>query len=170
VGSFNLILTKEPTVKEVISQVNNALNKRNWSEVVFCGFGEPLERLDCILETVTWVKKHYGKPLRFRIDTNGHGNLLNSDREVIQELKNVGVGTVSVSLNAHDKATYDQVCRPKFKEAFPAVLKFIDEARKCLDVEATAVTIPEIDLSRVEMIAKKMDVKFRVRQYIPNIW
>ena len=77
ISRFNLKLRREPAVAEVISELREIINRRNWDEIVFCGFGEPLERLDCLLEVVRWIRKYYGKPVSIRIDTNGHGYLLN---------------------------------------------------------------------------------------------
>lgn len=170
VGEFNLKLEKEPTTKEVIEELENVINRRNWREIVFCGFGEPLERLDCVLEISKWIRRHYGKIVTIRIDTNGQGYLLNKGQNVIKELKVAGIDKVSVSLNAHDRETYDQVCRPAFENAFESVLLFIDKAKEFLDVEVTAVRIPEVDIFKVEEIAKKMGVKFRVREYIQPFW
>ena len=115
VGGFNLKLEKEPEFNEIIAELENVINRRNWHEIVFCGFGEPLERLDCVLEVSRWIRKHYGKIVTLRVDTNGQALLL-------------------------------------------------------LDVEVTAVRIPEVDISKVEQIAKEMSVKFRVREYIQPFW
>jgi cyclic pyranopterin phosphate synthase len=170
VGGFNLKLEKEPTTSEIISELENVLNRRNWREIVFCGFGEPLERLDCVLEVSKWIKRHYGKIVTLRVDTNGQAFLLNKGRNVVEELKMAGVDKVSVSLNAHDKETYNQVCRPAFENAFESVLDFIRKARELLDVEVTAVRIPEVDISKVGEIAEELGVKFRVREYIQPFW
>ena len=169
VRGFNLKLRKEPSANEVVRELQKVIKRKNWSEVVFCGFGEPLERLDCILDVTRWVKKHYGKAVR--IDTNGQGYLLNEGREVVKELKNAGVDKVSVSMNAHDKATYNQVCKPEFENAFERILEFVEKAKKeNLDTEITAVTIPEAAISTVRELAKRMGVGFRVREYIPCFW
>jgi TatD family-associated radical SAM protein len=170
VEGFNLKLEKEPTTSEIISELEKVLNRKNWREIVFCGFGEPLERLDCILEVSKWIKRHYGKIVTLRVDTNGQAFLLNKGRNVIEELKKAGVDKVSVSLNAHDKETYNQVCRPAFENAFKSVLDFIRKARELLEVEVTAVRIPEVDISKVGEIAKELGVKFRVREYIQPFW
>ena len=170
VGGFNLKLEEEPTISEIIADLENVINRRNWREIVFCGFGEPLERLDCVLEVSRWIRKHYGKIVTLRVDTNGQALLLNKGRNVIEELKMAGVDKVSVSLNAHDKETYDQVCRPNFENAFESILEFIKKAKELLDVEVTAVRIPEVDISKAEQIAKEMGVKFRVREYIQPFW
>jgi len=166
VGGFNLRLRGEPSIEEVTRELQRFINLKPWGEVVFCGFGEPLERLDCLLGVTGWVKKYHGTPVR--VDTNGHGYLLNPERNVIRELKVAGVDKASVSLNAHDGETYDRVCRPKFERAYENVLKFIQEASKEMDTEVTAVDIPEINLLKVEEMARKFGVKFRRREhYIP---
>jgi len=170
VGGFNLKLEEEPTISEIIADLENVINRRNWREIVFCGFGEPLERLDCVLEVSRWIRKHYGKIVTLRVDTNGQALLLNKGRNVVKELKMAGVDKVSVSLNAHDKETYNRVCKPNFENAFENILEFIKKAKELLDVEVTAVRIPEVDISKAEQIAKEMGVKFRVREYIQPFW
>jgi len=169
IREFNLKLEKEPTSEEVIEELRKVINRKDWSEVVFCGFGEPLERLNLVLEVTRWVKKHYWKAVR--VDTNGQGYLLNKGRDVVRELKEAGVDKVSVSLNAYDKATYNQVCKPVFEDAYENVLEFIKKAKEeGLETEATAVTIPEVDLAKVKELAERIGVKFSVREYIPFFW
>ena len=169
IREFNLKLEKEPTSEEVIEELRKVINRKNWSEVVFCGFGEPLERLNLVLEVTRWVKKHYWKAVR--VDTNGQGYLLNKGRDVVRELKEAGVDKVSVSLNAYDKATYNQICKPVFEDAYENVLEFIKKAKEeGLETEATAVTITEVDLAKVKELAENMGIKFSVREYIPFFW
>ena len=170
VAGFNLKLSKEPSVDEIISELQNVLNRKNWREIVFCGFGEPLQRLDCVLDVARWIKRHYGKIVSIRVNTNGQAVLLNKERDAVRELKEAGVDKLSVSLNAHDKETYDQVCRPAFEDAFESVLKFIEKAKNQFDVEITAVTLPEVDISKVEELARKIGVRFRRREYVPCFW
>jgi len=168
IQGFNLKLGRELSPNEVIKKLQEVINRKNWGEVVFCGFGEPLERLDCVVEVTRWIKKHSGRIVR--IDTNGQGCLLNKGRRVVKELKEGGVDRISVSLNAHDKATYNQVCKPEFENAFENVLEFIKKARKEFDMEITTVTIPEVDIPKVREMARKLGVGFRVREYIPCLW
>ncbi|MGQ9529821.1 MAG: TatD family nuclease-associated radical SAM protein [Candidatus Bathycorpusculaceae bacterium] len=170
VGDFNLKLKREPSINEIIEELQKALNLRNWSEIVFCGFGEPLERLDCILEICKWIKRYYGKASSIRIDTNGQGYLINRGREVISELKEAGVDKISVSLNAHNEETYNQICKPTFSNAFKNVMEFVKKAREEFETEITAIALPEADISKIEEIARKIGVKFRVRGYIPCSW
>lgn len=168
VGGFNLRLEREPSAAEVISELQEVINAESWGEIVFCGFGEPTERLDCLLEVTEWIRKYYGKPVSIRVDTNGQGYLLNSGRNIVGELKAAGVDKISVSLNAHDKETYNRVCRPKFGEAYENVLKFITMAERHFDVEVTVVAIPEADIPRIGHLAERLGVKFRIREYVPG--
>jgi TatD family-associated radical SAM protein len=105
-----------------------------------------------------------------RVNTNGHGYVLNAGRDVAAELKDAGVDKVSVSLNAQDEETYNEICKPTFAGAYAAVLEFIAKAKDKLDVEVTAVTTPEVDLHKVEDLAKSMGVKFRLRVCVPCFW
>jgi TatD family-associated radical SAM protein len=114
-----------------------------------------------------WIRQHYGRPLKIRMNTNGHGCVRNRGRDVAGELKAAGVDKVSVSLNAGDKETYKEICKPTFPDAFESVLDFVQKAKAALDVEVTAVRMPEVDLAKVQAVAGGMGVKFRVREYIP---
>jgi len=168
VGGFNLRLKSEPSVTQVISELQKVINRRNWSEVVFCGFGEPMIRLDCLLDVTRWIRKYHGKGLTARIDTNGHGYLLNEGRDVVKELKNADINRISVSLNAHNSETYDRICRPRFTDAFESVLEFVERAREDFEVNLTAVAIPEISIPKVREIAEGIGVKLRIRECVPG--
>ena len=163
-------LEQEPSLQRVITDLEEALNIKKWGEAVFCGFGEPTERLDCLLEVAKWLRQRYGKSLAIRVNTNGQGCILNPQRQVTRELKAAGVDKLSISLNAQNEKVYNEVCRPKMENAYAAVLAFINSAKEELETEITAVTIPEIDILEVEKIAKAMGVKFRIRPYIQGFW
>ena len=167
VGGFNLKLSEEPSLAQITGELAQVLNMRSWDEAIFCGFGEPTERLDVLLEVARWIKQHYGRPLRIRVNTNGHGYVLNRGRDVAAELKAAGVDKVSVSLNAGDKETYVEVCKPTFADAYEAVIDFIRKAKPTLQVEVTAVRMPEVNVAKAKAVADGLGVKFRVREYIP---
>ncbi len=167
VGGFNLKLTEEPSVDPITGELEGVLGMRSWAEAVFCGFGEPTERLDVLLAVARWIRQHHGRPLKIRVNTNGHGCVLNGGRDVAAELKAAGVDRVSVSLNAGDKETYEQVCKPTFEGAYEATIDFIKRAKPVLQVEATAVRMPEVDLAKAKAVADRLGVEFRVREYIP---
>jgi TatD family-associated radical SAM protein len=97
IGDFNLKLSEEPSIDQITSELSEVLHMRSWDEVVFCGFGEPTERVDVLLEVTRWIRQHNGRPLKIRVNTNGHGYALNMGRDVAAELKTAGVDRVSVS-------------------------------------------------------------------------
>jgi GTP 3',8-cyclase len=167
IDGFNLKLLEEPSSENIENELGKVLHMRNWEEMVFCGFGEPTERLDVLLEITRWTKQNYASPLKIRVNTNGLGYILNRDRDVASEMKAAGIDKVSVSINANDKETYNEVCKPTFVNAFDEVLEFIRKAKTLLEVETTALRIPEVDLAKVRVVANKLGVNFRVREYIP---
>ncbi|WNZ28850.1 MAG: radical SAM protein [Candidatus Bathyarchaeota archaeon] len=158
---FKLKLQKEPTAKEIIEELQKVLPTKNWDELVFCGFGEPLERLDLVLEVTKWIKMN--QPTIVRVNTNGQGYLLNKGRDVVAELKAAGVDKINVSLNAPDEQTYNLICKPVLDGAYESVLEFIKKAKHVMETEATAVTVPELEVTKVKELAQKIGVKFRAR-------
>ena len=50
-----LWLEHEPAYDEVIAEFAK-WNVEEYDEVVFCGFGEPTERLDVLLKVAEWIK------------------------------------------------------------------------------------------------------------------
>lgn len=157
VKGHNLRLTEEPTEEELKHAIGDPSQYR---EVVFCGYGEPLLRLDLVKSVATWIKQNKG---RVRINTNGHGNLIHG-RNILPELKGI-VDSISISIDAHDEETYNRMCRPSFKNAFQGVIDFIKEAEKFIpQVQVTVVTLPEIDIEKCRKIAEDLGVGFRVRE------
>ncbi len=159
VKGHNLRLGEEPTSEAVIREIGDP---KLYVEVVFCGYGEPLLRLDVVKAVAAEVKRRGG---RVRIDTNGHANLIYK-RNVLPELAGI-VDALSVSLNAQNADLYLRITQSKFGiETYEAVKEFIREAKKYIpDVTATAVTLPEVDIDACRKIADELGVKFRAREY-----
>lgn len=169
VADFNLKLQIEPPINSIIDNLKHVLSTRRWSEVVFCGFGEPTARLDALLEITRWVKANY-PALPVRLDTNGQGYALNPNREVAKELKAAGINSASVSLNGHDEQTYNENCRPYTDKAFDNILEFVRKAKTEFEVEVSAIRMPEVDIQKVKAVAESLGVPFRVRDYVPCFW
>jgi len=163
IAGFKLKLDYDPSFDEVIRQLSNHINRKRWNEVVFCGFGEPTANLDCLLNVAKWISKYH--PLPIRVNTNGHGYLLNPKRDVIEEMFKAGIRKVSVSLNATNKKVYERICRPKFKNAFEETLKFIDKSKNYFEVEVTAVKLPELNIREFCEFAESIGVPVRLREY-----
>ncbi len=157
VKGHNLRLEREPSEDEVKKEVGDP---SQYKEVVFCGYGEPLLRLDLVKGVATWIKQNNGK---VRINTNGHGNLIHG-RNILPELKGV-VDSISISLDAHDEETYNKKCRPAFQNAFGEIINFIKEAKKFIpEVRITVVTLEGVDVEKCRKIAEDLGVGFRVRK------
>jgi TatD DNase family protein len=159
VKGHNLRLAEEPTADQLIKEIGDP---KRYAEIVFCGYGEPLLRLDVLKVVAAEVKRQGG---RVRIDTNGHANLIHK-RNILPELKGL-VDAASVSLNAQNAELYNKISQPKFGiETYSAVKEFIREAKKYIpDVTATVVSLPEVDVDACRKIAGELGVKFRVREY-----
>ncbi len=159
-----LWLEKEPTVDEVIADFAN-FNMDDYDEVVFCGFGEPTERIDALLEVAAYVKKTYNKPTR--INTNGLGNLVNG-RDITPELKGL-IDTVSISLNTPNKERYYELTRSKFGiGSFDAMIDFAREAVKYVPhVVMTTVetTITKEEEAECQRICDSIGAKYRIRPF-----
>lgn len=157
VKGHNLRLTDEPIEEEIKAAIKDP---SQYKEVVFCGLGEPLLRLDLVKSIALWIKHHGG---RVRINTNGHGNLIHG-RNILPELQGI-VDSMSISLDAQDEETYNKICRPTFNNAFQGVLSFIKEARKYIpEVRVTIVTVKGVDTEKSKKIAEDFGVKFKVRK------
>ena len=170
-GSFRLWLEHEPAVEEILKVIGDP---NRYKEIVFCGYGEPLIRLEVIKEVASKIKSVIrnascavpaGRQV-IRIDTNGHANLF-YQRNILPELKGL-VDFMSISLNAESGDVYDSICNSFFgARAFPAVIEFIKEAKKHIpEVEASVVNLPElIDIEKAKKLALELGVGFRVRSY-----
>lgn len=164
-GSDPLWLEREPTVREVCDSLAQwDLNRKD--EVVFCGYGEPTERLEDLLEVARFLKANYTIPIR--INTNGLADLI-WQRETASMLEGL-IDTVSISLNATNAEDYLALTRSKFGiGSYDAMLAY---ARACaryvpnvvMTVVGEPVTTPEEqELSR--RICEGVGAKLRVRPY-----
>jgi TatD DNase family protein len=162
VKGHDLALAREPTTAEVLAAVEAEGGAAAWGEIVFCGYGEPLLRLDAVLEIARELKRRGAR--KIRVNTDGLANLVHG-RDVTDELAGV-VDAVSVSLNAPDAETYERICRPDREGAYPALLDFLGRCKdKLREVTATAVALPGLDVAACERVARRLGVTFRVRPY-----
>jgi len=157
VKGHNLRLQHEPEADELQRAIGEP---EKYKEVVFCGYGEPLIRLDVVRQVSSWIKAKGG---RVRINTNGHGNLIHK-RNILPELQGL-VDSMSISLDAQDEKTYNSICKPAFKNAFNEVVNFIKEAKKHIPkVTVTIVAMEGVDIDKCREIADSIGVKLRVRR------
>lgn len=163
-GSDPLWLDREPTVNEVCDNIDT-WDLSQYKEMVFCGYGEPTERLDDLLEVAKYIKSK--SDIKIRINTNGLADLIwkESTAPKLQGL----IDTVSVSLNATNKEDYLKIVRPKFGiESYDAVLKFTKECTKY--VPSVVMTVVDEVTSKEEQeicrkICESVGAMLRVRAY-----
>lgn len=156
-----LRLEREPTLYEVWSKLQYEVKESD--EVVWCGFGEPTIRLDMVLNVTRKIKKEYPY-LIVRLDTDGLAQIRNKDMDVARELKDAGIDSVSISLNAESREKYDELCKPSVTGAYRAVIDFTKDCKKYFShVRLTVVKVEVIDISKCKRIAEELDCDFKVR-------
>lgn len=161
---YDLWLEREPSVDEIVKDIFKK-GVENYRELVFCGYGEPTERFDDMMEVIKRVKEK--TPVKVRLNTNGHANLI-AGHDVTSGMKGL-VDVVSVSLNAPNKKEYNEICRCKYGEkGFEAMLDFVNRAKKYVpDVILSIVDVmDEQDKEKCRSVAEKAGVGFRVRELI----
>lgn len=162
--SDTLWLDREPTVQEICDSIDT-WNLQEYEEVVFCGFGEPTERLYDLLEVARHIKSK--SDIKIRINTNGLADLIWNE-STASKLKGL-IDSVSVSLNATNKEDYCDVVRPKFGvESFDAMLKFTKDCTEY--VPEVMMTVVDVVTTKEEQeicrkICESVGATFRVRPY-----
>jgi TatD DNase family protein len=154
----DLALSRDPSPREVLQAVGDP---SRYTEIVYCGLGEPMIRLDTLLETARALK---ALGARIRINTNGHGNLIHG-ADITPRLEGV-VDALSISLNYHDAALYEKHCPSKFgAAAFQGILDFARAAKAHVpQVTLTVVDGAEdVDVAKCRAIAEACGVLFRSR-------
>ncbi|MDE5556343.1 MAG: TIGR04100 family radical SAM protein [Ruminococcus sp.] len=163
-GSDPLWLEHEPTIEEIMEDLNSRdLDK--YTEIVFCGYGEPTCRLDTVIAVADELKARPSCPL-LRINTNGLSDLING-KFTAESLCNV-MDIISISLNAGTKDEYMKVTRPKYPEAFEAMQKFTSD---CVKTKSAQVIMSVVDVIPPEQIqasreiAEKLGAVLRIRDF-----
>ncbi|MFO7764977.1 MAG: TatD family nuclease-associated radical SAM protein [Pelovirga sp.] len=159
VKGHELKLDHEPDEQEVLAAIGDPTP---YKEIVFCGYGEPLLRLELVLKVARRLKD---RGCRVRINTDGQANLVHQ-RNILPELDGL-VDAISVSLNAADADTYQNLCQSRFgDQSFTAVTDFLRSAKDHIpEVTASMVTYPGVDIKAGEQLAAQLGVAFRVREY-----
>lgn len=142
----------------------------NAKEVVFCGYGEPFLRKEMMKSFCKYLRENFPY-IKIRVNTNGHANAIYRTN-VAAEFKGL-LDNASISLNAPTEEQYDEICKPKIKNAYNAVLEFTKSCKAAgIDVSMSVVTgfdkIHNIDVKKCEEIATSLGAKFRNREFITN--
>ena len=163
-GSDPLWLDRDPTVQEICESIDT-WDLKEYEEIVFCGYGEPTERLDDLLKVAEYIKSKSN--IKIRINTNGLADLIWGEKTV-PKLKGL-IDTVSVSLNTTNKEDYLKIVRPKFGiESYDAMLSFTKDCTEF--VPNVVMTVVDVVTTKEEQeickkICESVGAKLRVRPY-----
>ena len=163
-GSDPLWLEHEPSMEEIKKDLA-ARNLSDYKEIIFCGYGEPTNRLSELIETAEYIKKKENCP-PLRLNTNGLSDLINGEATAD---KLCGIfDVISVSLNAGTKEEYMKVTRPRFENAFESLQSFTSECVKngSAKIMMTVVdVIPPEEIEAARLLSGKLGAALRVRKY-----
>lgn len=162
--SNSLWLKQEPSAEEVIEEFAK-YDMKNFSEIVFCGFGEPTMRLDTLLEIANYLKQR-DENIPLRINTNGLCEL-QAEKEIAPLLEGL-IDTVSISLNASTATEYLRLTCSQFGiQSFDAMLTFAVNCKKYVPhVVLTVVScIGKTEISACQALADKFGLPLRVRPF-----
>ena len=158
----NLWFKSEPTLDE-IKQAMDEFDFTGYDELVYCGYGEPTCALENLLASAAYAKEKYN--IKVRLNTNGLANLYHK-RNVVPELAKV-VDRVSISLNAPTAEKYQEVTRPQFENAFPAMLEFASLAQEAFEHTQLSIVdvLPEEDIKACQKIADDKGIYLKIRKF-----
>ena len=163
-GSDPLWLDREPTVDEVCQSLDS-WDLSQYEEIVFCGYGEPTERLSDLLAVARYIKSK--SDIRIRINTNGLSDLIHG-KSTAPLLKGL-IDVVSISLNATNAEDYLKVVRPKFGlPSYDAMLAFTKDCTayvpQVMMTVVDVVTSPE-EQEKSRQICQSLGATLRIRPY-----
>ena len=161
----SLWLEHEPSFEEIKEAIDN-FDFNGYSDVVFCGYGEPTCALEKLLKTAKYIKDT--KKTKIRLNTNGLSDLINKSECTAERMEGL-IDAVSISLNASDAEKYEKIVKPSFGiKSFDAMIKFTKDCQKYIsDVKVTVVdTIGEEEIAKCRDLCKKNGIELKVRTYI----
>lgn len=162
-GSDSLWLEHDPDFEEVKAAFAD-YDLSEWTELVFCGFGEPTEALPLLLQTADYARSLPGCP-PVRLNTNGLADLIHGRSTAAEFAGRFDV--ISISLNAGTEAEYMAVTRPKWENAFAAMQQFAKEVKHYVPkVMFTVVdVISKAEIQAAQAVADAAGIPLRVREY-----
>ncbi len=153
--------SEEPNADVYIKEIGNP---KDYSEIVFCGYGEPTIRWDVVKEISKYVKTSGGKT---RLNTNGHANIINK-KDITPEMKGL-IDVVSISLNTFDPKQYSKLVGLE-TSYFDEMIDFAKKSKQYVEkIVMTIVSIDEVDVERARKISEEeIGAEFRVRPFFSS--
>jgi TatD family-associated radical SAM protein len=165
--AHSLWLEREPTREEIWDAIR-ASNLNAYTELVFCGYGEPTERLPALLWVCSQIRA-FAPQISVRINTNGQANLIDGS-DVTPRLQGL-VDALSISLNYPDAESYERHCRPAYPGTFEGMLSFTRLATAYVPTVTMTVLdlLPAVDIEECRRLAAACGAGFRVRKTVESI-
>ena len=165
-GSNSLWLEREPETDEILASVLSH-NLSDFSEIVFCGYGEPSYRLHTAREVALEIKRRYPEA-KIRMNTNGQSDLI-LGMDTAPLFKDA-FDSVSISLNAASGDDYQKICHSKFgAQSFDKIIEFAKNVNKYVkNVRFSIVkeALSEADIEKCKEISSYCGVELRIRDLI----
>ena len=160
----SLWLKGDPSLEEIIASID-AFDFTGYSEIIFCGYGEPTCALDNMIATCEHIRTTQPS-LKIRLNTNGLSDLIN--KKPTAKIICDHIDSISISLNASNAESYNAVTRPSFgPAAFDAMIAFTKECKQYMsEIKLSVVdtiSIEEIEASKA--VAAELGIPLRVRNY-----
>lgn len=155
---------EEPSLADIKNAID-AYDFTNVKEVVFCGYGEPTNALDNLINTAEYLKSLY-PDIKLRLNTNGLSDLIN-EKPTAKQICSV-IDIISVSLNNPNSDEYDKITRNIFKgKAFDAMIAFTKQCVECgNEVHMTVVdVISKENIEKSRQICEGLGAKFVLRSF-----
>ncbi|MGL5260503.1 MAG: TatD family nuclease-associated radical SAM protein [Lachnospiraceae bacterium] len=162
--SNSLWLEREPNYDEIIMEFHK-YDLSKYKDIVFCGFGEPTERLELILDVAHYLKQTYTN--RIRINTNGLCNLIHG-KSIAYTFEGL-IDCVSISLNTPNEDRYHELVQSKFgKQSFKEMLLFAEEVTKYVPkvyLTTVATTLTKEEEMECKKICDAIGATYRIRPW-----
>lgn len=155
--SLKMKKSEEPDAEVYIKEIGDP---KNYTEIVFCGYGEPTIRWNIVKQIAKYIKENGGVT---RMNTDGHGNFINK-RDITPELKGL-IDTVSISLNSTDPGQYGKLMRVD-PSMHGEMLDFAKRAKEYTHVVLSIVGLNEVDSEAAKIFVNEVvGVDFREREF-----
>ena len=106
--SSSLWLSHNPSFEDVKAAIDS-FDFTDYTEAVFCGYGEPTASFDVLIKTAKYLRQ---MGIKTRLNTNGLGNLIHK-RDITKEICD-NIDFISISMNESDAKKYDAIVHPVF--------------------------------------------------------
>jgi len=162
---------KEPSTDATLGLINAAWTQKPFTELVFCGYGEPAMRLPEILEICRKIRSggtSLSQKIKIRLNTSGLANLI-WNRDMVPEMAG-NIDSVNISANTADPEQWKKLMNPKpeFAESgFQGMADFTALCAKTIaETTITVVEMPGVDMNKCRELAGRTGAAFKLRPLI----